>query len=71
MCFVSTIVKLLGSILIVISLATCNLDKSNKIQNNSIERPNFLVIITDDMGFTDIGAFGGYDMKTPNLDSLA
>ena len=71
MYFVSTIVKLLGSALIVISLATCNLDKSNKIQNNSVERPNFLVIITDDMGFTDIGAFGGYDMKTPNLDRLA
>ena len=34
------------------------------------ERPNFLVIIADDLGFTDIGAFGG-EIPTPNLDRLA
>lgn len=34
-------------------------------------RPNFLVILTDDMGYTDLGAFGGDDIKTPNLDALA
>ena len=37
----------------------------------SDERPNFLVIVTDDMGFTDLGAFGGHDIQTPNLDQLA
>ena len=37
----------------------------------SEERPNFLIIITDDMGFTDLGAFGGHDIQTPNLDELA
>ena len=37
----------------------------------SEERPNFLVIVTDDMGFTDLGAFGGRDIQTPNLDKLA
>ena len=35
------------------------------------ERPNFLVIVTDDMGYTDLGAFGGDDIPTPNLDTLA
>jgi arylsulfatase len=34
-------------------------------------RPNFLVIMADDMGFTDLGAFGGRDISTPNLDELA
>ena len=34
------------------------------------ERPNFLVIVADDLGFSDVGAFGG-EIKTPNLDSLA
>ena len=34
-------------------------------------RPNFLIITTDDMGYTDLGAFGGHDIPTPNLDSLA
>lgn len=34
------------------------------------ERPNFVVIIADDLGWTDIGAFGG-EIPTPNLDLLA
>ncbi len=33
-------------------------------------RPNFLVIVADDQGFSDIGAFGG-EIATPNLDRLA
>lgn len=34
------------------------------------DRPNFLVIVTDDLGFSDLGAFGG-EIHTPNLDRLA
>jgi arylsulfatase A-like enzyme len=33
-------------------------------------RPNVLVIVADDMGYTDLGAFGG-EIHTPNLDRLA
>jgi arylsulfatase len=33
-------------------------------------KPNFLVILADDMGFSDAGCFGG-DVDTPHLDSLA
>jgi arylsulfatase len=33
-------------------------------------RPNILLIIADDMGYSDIGCFGG-EIKTPNLDALA
>lgn len=33
-------------------------------------RPNFLVIVADDLGFSDTGAFGG-EIETPNLDRLA
>jgi len=33
-------------------------------------RPNVLLIVADDMGYSDIGAFGG-EVKTPNLDALA
>lgn len=32
--------------------------------------PNFLLIVVDDLGFTDLGAFGG-EIRTPNLDALA
>lgn len=34
------------------------------------QRPNFLVIVADDLGYSDIGAFGG-EIATPNLDRLA
>ena len=34
------------------------------------KRPNFLVILADDLGYSDIGAFGG-EIETPNLDALA
>jgi len=33
-------------------------------------RPNIILIIVDDMGFSDIGCYGG-EVKTPNLDKLA
>ena len=34
------------------------------------EKPNFLVILVDDMGYSDIGCYGG-EIDTPNLDGLA
>jgi len=34
------------------------------------QRPNFLIIVADDLGFSDLGAFGG-EIRTPNLDRLA
>ena len=34
------------------------------------KRPNILLIVADDLGFSDIGAFGG-EIETPNLDALA
>jgi arylsulfatase A-like enzyme len=33
-------------------------------------RPNIVVILSDDMGFSDIGCFGG-EIETPTLDRLA
>src|SRR5437879_9475395 len=32
--------------------------------------PNIVVILSDDMGFSDLGCYGG-EIRTPNLDSLA
>src|SRR5215475_5063139 len=34
-------------------------------------RPNVVLIITDDVGYGDFGAYGSPDVKTPNIDRLA
>ena len=35
------------------------------------ERPNFVIIFADDMGYADIGCFGSTDIRTPHLDRMA
>ena len=37
---------------------------------SAARRPNIVLILADDMGYSDIGCFGG-EMRTPNLDRLA
>ena len=33
-------------------------------------RPNVVLIMTDDVGYGDLGSYGAPDVKTPNIDSL-
>ena len=40
------------------------------IAQGTPRRPNVVLILADDMGYADMGAFGG-EIKTPNLDALA
>lgn len=35
------------------------------------EKPNFVVVFCDDLGYGDIGAFGNPSIRTPNLDRMA
>lgn len=37
----------------------------------SKSRPNVIVVVSDDLGYGDLGFQGGRDLKTPHLDALA
>ncbi|MFC1718647.1 arylsulfatase, partial [Candidatus Poribacteria bacterium] len=43
---------------------------NEKAAENIAGRPNIIVILVDDMGFSDIGCYGA-EIQTPNLDRLA
>lgn len=49
------------------SLSSCALSTRQPVQANA--KPNILYIVADDLGYSDIAAFGG-EISTPNLDSL-
>jgi len=57
---------------VAIWLATsgCERQQEPTQEQAPLKRPNILVIVADDMGYSDIGAFGG-EIITPTLDQLA
>jgi arylsulfatase A len=52
-------------------LAFACLAPAASAQSTDASRPNVVLIITDDVGYGDIGSYGAPDIKTPHIDSLA
>ncbi len=42
-----------------------------KVVVHAEDRPNFVVIFTDDQGYGDLGCFGGQHVSTPQIDRMA
>ena len=53
--------------LALLGLAVCLL----ALQTRAAERPNILLVITDDQGYGDLGVHGNPLIHTPALDQLA
>jgi arylsulfatase A-like enzyme len=51
-----------------VALTGCPLKATAKVA--AVTRPHILLILADDLGFSDIGCYGG-EIATPNLDRLA
>ncbi len=60
------VVSLLAFILAALTLGSCSPGNSS----TGPPRPNIIVILSDDIGYSDIGSYGS-EIGTPNLDRLA
>ncbi|WP_316767187.1 arylsulfatase [Pedobacter frigiditerrae] len=54
---------------ILLALMVCN-GSLQAQQTKDNKRPNIILIMADDLGYSDIGCYGG-EISTPNLDNLA
>ncbi len=43
----------------------------NQQKQENPQKPNIIIIYTDDQGYGDAGAYGATELKTPNIDKLA
>ena len=53
-----------------LTLAMCAVSVDPTLRADEPRRPNVLVILADDLGFSDLGSYGG-EIDTPHLDQLA
>jgi arylsulfatase len=62
---------LIGTAILSMALAACGMQTTNNsLDTPSEPRPNVLLIVADDMGYNELGAWGS-EIRTPNLDELA
>src|SRR5262245_28239286 len=56
---------------VIVLLSAMAVAVTGQSQPANAQRSNVVLIITDDVGYGDIGSYGAPDIKTPNIDRLA
>ena len=63
-------IYVVGLILAILQFSTgCEKPQEQAQVGKTDKKPNILLIVADDMGYSDIGSFGG-EIATPTLDRL-
>lgn len=60
------VLKIAASLILLTGSVCC----SSQTSKQQIDRPNVVLILADDMGYSDLGCYGS-EISTPNLDGLA
>jgi arylsulfatase A len=62
----------LSTLTLFIVFARCSsTDKPTTAPGPSLEKPNFVILFADDLGYGDLGVYGHPTIRTPNLDRMA
>jgi arylsulfatase A len=66
-----TVARRIGLLLSVLLLGAPTVHLCAQAPMPASARPNIVLILTDDVGYGDIGSYGSRDIRTPNIDRLA